>query len=861
MYFEIDVGQNDQDFSWILAKNPASPPFEREVGAGGKRSVKAAFVGDCYQVVVHNDVLKMLKEMRRRNMQAYVRPEPFVVCPANLRGVGIALRSALHGQPGAMDPERFWAPKTVRMVCGPVARENVWLGVFEGMGLHARWVEPEEAALVGSLELVTAQPMSVTDALSRAYLGLHAISTRYDWDDHPEGARVDRFLALAARWLGAIDTDARNFLTRRLSGYSKALIRKFERAAAGEPEEDEPAPAADVQVKQSLHQRRHEIIANCLAAHPWGDKLSVVDLGAGEGRLVEDLVKRLAAWRGDRWRLFGMDAQRTRVARLRRRLKSTEGADHVQILHGNVLWPRNLDELAGAQVVILSEVIEHLAKQDRAELLRIIREVIEPEMILLTTPNVAYNPVLGLEPGVLRHSDHKVEYDRAGLGLEVLDALTADYDTSLLTMDPELPEQPSFIVQAIRRSGVKRSEHRGRIRARVQRMNESSYFPETGAFVGPKEMLDGYTSHTFLGNAPDIFYLGPNIAPVDYVGDTEHTRDFLEHPEGAFRYYRDRGVRWIVEEPKYMGSRAYVLAFREPEMAGALGKRGPVIVNSRSGARFFPGPADASSAEEIAIWEDLRPGMESCGLDFVILDAEVLPWGLKARDLIRREFELPGHAALAWRLRFGTPDSVRHARMYLEALSQYSGDGPTQVRAFHLLAYGQVKMAPRPRMLADGLGMMANHDEQMSLVGRLAGKLVSAADCQLVDLESDDDTASSIERWHRDTQERGLEGAVYKPRLMCPHAPSGYPIQPALKVRGREYLRIIYGMDYTQSELFRELRQRGTKAKRMLAVQQQEIANAILRAFVHRNDPERLRAAAAFLGLEEAWRGVIDRTL
>ena len=44
--------------------------------------------------------------------------------------------------------------------------------------------------------------------------------------------------------------------------------------------------------------------------------------------------------------------------------------------------------------------------------------------------------------------------------------------------------------------------------------------------------------------------------------------------------------------------------------------------------------------------------------------------------------------------------------------------------------------------------------------------------------------------------------------------------QPGLKVRGREYLRIIYGPDYTEPANLARLRQRGLAHKRSLALRE-----------------------------------------
>ena len=50
--------------------------------------------------------------------------------------------------------------------------------------------------------------------------------------------------------------------------------------------------------------------------------------------------------------------------------------------------------------------------------------------------------------------------------------------------------------------------------------------------------------------------------------------------------------------------------------------------------------------------------------------------------------------------------------------------------------------------------------------------------------------------------------------------PNGALVQPGLKVRGREYLRIIYGPDYTEPANLARLRQRGLSHKRSLALRE-----------------------------------------
>jgi len=65
----------------------------------------------------------------------------------------------------------------------------------------------------------------------------------------------------------------------------------------------------------------------------------------------------------------------------------------------------------------------------------------------------------------------------------------------------------------------------------------------------------------------------------------------------------------------------------------------------------------------------------------------------------------------------------------------------------------------------------------------------------------------------------GGEGMVVKPALN-PDASRAQPTQPGLKVRGAEYLRIIYGPDYLDADHLKTLKKRSVGRKRSLAARE-----------------------------------------
>jgi 3' terminal RNA ribose 2'-O-methyltransferase Hen1 len=137
---------------------------------------------------------------------------------------------------------------------------------------------------------------------------------------------------------------------------------------------------------------------------------SVVDLGCGEGRLLEALA-RDAQFR----RITGMDVSASALARAARRLHLDQASDHkaerIQLLHGSLTY-RDA-RLAGYDAACLVEVIEHLDQDRLPTVERVVFEVAHPGTVIVTTPNQEYNAQFEhLAPGHHRHADHRFEWTR-----------------------------------------------------------------------------------------------------------------------------------------------------------------------------------------------------------------------------------------------------------------------------------------------------------------------------------------------------------------------------------------------------------------------------------------------------------------
>ncbi|MFF2137652.1 polynucleotide kinase-phosphatase [Streptomyces sp. NPDC058193] len=340
-----------------------------------------------------------------------------------------------------------------------------------------------------------------------------------------------------------------------------------------------------------------------------------------------------------------------------------------------------------------------------------------------------------------------------------------------------------------------------------------------------------------------LAYLPPTMAPTA----TSHEEGFLEHPAEAFAQYRVDGVDKVVCEEKHMGSRAVALVCRDAGTArerfgvgGAShapgGEGGPTgALYTRTGRPFL----DDTALTEVVLGR-LRTAVTAAGLwdewdtDWVLLDAELMPWSLKAAGLLRSQYAAVGAAAgavlpvaegaLASALARGVDvgdlagrqrERATDAAAFTEAYRRYcwSTEGLDGVR----LAPFQI-LAVQGRSLAS-----VAHDEQLAWLDRLVEHdptgLLQATRRLVVDTGDEASVRSGIDWWLEMTG-RGGEGMVVKPLGALVRDAKGRLVQPGIKVRGREYLRIIYGPEYTRPENLERLRSRFLGHKRSLALRE-----------------------------------------
>jgi len=361
----------------------------------------------------------------------------------------------------------------------------------------------------------------------------------------------------------------------------------------------------------------------------------------------------------------------------------------------------------------------------------------------------------------------------------------------------------------------------------------------------------------FAVNPKWLIYLPPTMSPPETT-----TRDgLLEHPAEAFAYFRTQGVPEVMCQEKHMGSRAVVIVCRDEEVARrrfGIVDDGAGIVYTRTGRRFFDDPGVEqgllgvlrTALDQSALWDELST-------DWVCLDCELMPWSAKAQELIKRQYAAVGAGAMqalgasmaALELASARGVDVaalagrvgeRHGltRQYIDAYSRY---------CWPVTSIADLRLAPFHVMATEGsVHVDKDHAWHMRTIAKItdAGTpVLFTTRHRTVDV-TDSRSEEAASAWWEEMTAAGGEGMVVKPLLFVASGARGL-VQPAVKCRGREYLRIIYGPEYTLPENLKRLRQRGLHAKRSLALREFALGIEALDRFV-RHEPLRRVHECAF---------------
>ena len=359
-----------------------------------------------------------------------------------------------------------------------------------------------------------------------------------------------------------------------------------------------------------------------------------------------------------------------------------------------------------------------------------------------------------------------------------------------------------------------------------------------------------------------LVYLPPTISPCETSG----LPGLLEHPDEVFTYFRNNGVSEVVCEEKHMGSRAVVVIGQDaPAIERRFGITGEGVgaCYTRTGRRFFE-----DRTLEVEFLEHVRKSILDAGLwselgtDWLVLDSELMPWSLKAQELLREQYAAVGAAArtsLTVATSFlrqavdrgiDATDALARvkerlglAELYSDAYARY---------CWPVTSLTDIQFAPFHLLASEGrLHTDKDHLWHMDVAARLHEAdptLFRSTQHKVVRLNTSDEADAT--RWWEELTSKGGEGMVVKPLGFVSKGKRGL-VQPAIKCRGAEYLRIIYGPEYTLPENLDRLRNRGISVKRSLALREFALGVEGIQRFVEREPLYRVHECVfAVLALE-----------
>lgn len=355
-----------------------------------------------------------------------------------------------------------------------------------------------------------------------------------------------------------------------------------------------------------------------------------------------------------------------------------------------------------------------------------------------------------------------------------------------------------------------------------------------------------------------LIYLPPTMSPCE----TSAMDDVLEHPAECFNYYRDNDIDKVVCEQKHMGSRAVIVVCKDEEAAFRhFGVKDQTvgIIYTRTGRRFFN-----KVDEEQEVLKRFRLALDSSGFwddfhtDWVILDTEIMPWSAKAMALLKEQYANVGRAgrvALNEAVRLLEEASKRQIasthvdegasgkNIEIEAILSRYKERETAINRYTSAYRGycwqvnsidDLRIAPFHILATEGVVHHdKNHIWHMDTIKKYmthSDPMIIATNHIVVDVTDEEDINKGISWWEKLTSQGG-EGMVVKPYEFIAWNDNKM-LQPAMKCRGKEYLRIIYGPEYTLEDNLKRLKKRSLRKKRSLALREFALGMEGLERFV-----------------------------
>lgn len=291
----------------------------------------------------------------------------------------------------------------------------------------------------------------------------------------------------------------------------------------------------------------------------------------------------------------------------------------------------------------------------------------------------------------------------------------------------------------------------------------------------------------------------PSVVKDGELLDIESLREGLQ-------YFANAGAKELVLQPKFMGSRCQVYLYKDPEKNFGVSRNGFKV---RFNDEFKEFVKTLSAKYDHLFTEEL------------ILDGELMPWAALGKGLIEKDFGyylesirndlsiLAGDdvARTLTNIPINIDEKMEHLNSFAYQMDLYGSEGRMRYEAFSILS-------------VDGKSWMREDADKV-------WKMVNDHGVLVIDPTTPEGIKSAQNEFDTLTTDLGYEGIVLKPKKFTPG------VLPYMKVRNKNYLRIIYGYDYPD-RLEALCRQKNVRKKADVALKEYQMGMAMLETPDHR---------------------------
>ncbi len=413
------------DIGFLLRKNPARPQaFNLSFGKAHVFYPETTPERCTVALLVEVDPVGLVRNRRGPSgeggaLEQYVNDRPYAVSSFLSVAIAEVFGSALSGK-SKERPELADMPLPLSVTFSALpcrGGEEFLRSLFEPLGytvaarrlpLDPKFPDWGESSYY-QVELNARLP--VHQLLSHLYVLVPVLDNdKHYWVGDDE---VQKLLRHGEGWLAS--HPERESITRRYLKHQRSLVDDAlsQLADEGDPNPDAAAElhAAEEETIERSISLNEQRLGSVLAALKGTGAGRVLDLGCGEGRLLQLLLKEKQFTE-----IIGMDVSHRALEIAHDRLHYDRlppiQKERLRFLHGSLIYRDQ--RLAGFDAAAVVEVIEHLDAARLAAFERVLFDCAKPKHIVITTPNCEYNVKWETLPaGKFRHRDHRFEWTRA----------------------------------------------------------------------------------------------------------------------------------------------------------------------------------------------------------------------------------------------------------------------------------------------------------------------------------------------------------------------------------------------------------------------------------------------------------------